>query len=97
MGFQHMPEVVRRAAQRKGGKIRTDKGLAKLSPEKVREITSLGGKAKHANYNSRKGAKQTQDSEGRSLPELADVLTDIGSVITNQNDLLGDINEQLSE
>lgn len=74
MGFQHMPEVVRKAAQSKGGRIRTAKGLAKVSPEKVREIASLGGKAKHANYNSRKGAKQTQNSEGRSLSELADVL-----------------------
>ncbi len=81
MGFQHMPEVVRRAAQSKGGKIKTDKGLAKVSPEKVREIASLGGKAKHANYNSRKGAKQTQDSEGRSLSELADVLGNINEEV----------------
>ena len=74
MGFQHMPEVVRRAAQSKGGRVRTNKGLAKVSPEKLKEITSLGGKAKHASNQSRNGAEQTQDSEGRSLSELADVL-----------------------
>lgn len=83
MGFQHMHEVVRKAAQRKGGKIRTAKGLAKMSPEKVREITSLGGKAKHGNIN-RKGAEQTQESIGGGYtPVLADVL--------------GDIDEQLSK
>ena len=77
MGFQHMPEVVRKAAQAKGGKIKTAKGLAKLSPDKLKEITSMGGKAKHGNNNSREGAKQTQDSDGRSLSELADVLGNI--------------------
>ena len=75
MGFQHMPEVVRRAAQSKGGKIKTDKGLAKVSPEKLKEITSLGGKAKHASNQSRNGAKQTQASSGGSDSiKLADVL-----------------------
>lgn len=77
MGFQHMPEVVRKAAQRKGGKIKTAKGLAKVSPDKLKEITSMGGKAKYGNNNSREGAKQTQDSDGRSLSELADVLGNI--------------------
>ena len=77
MGFQHMPEVVRRAAQSKGGKIKTDKGLAKVSPEKLKEITSLGGKAKHASNQSRNGAKQTQDSQSDYTPRLADVLGDI--------------------
>ena len=75
MGFQHMPEVVRKAAQAKGGRVRTDKGLAKVSPEKLKEITSLGGKAKYDHSNSRKGAEQTQESAGRSnSPTLADVL-----------------------
>lgn len=82
MGFQHMPEVVRRAAQSKGGKIKTDKGLAKVSPDKLKEITSLGGKAKHASNQSRNGAKQTQADNGRSLSELADVLGDIDEQVS---------------
>ena len=82
MGFQHMPEVVRRAAQSKGGKIKTDKGLAKVSPDKLKEITSMGGKAKHASNQSRNGAKQTQADNSRSLSELADVLGDIDEQVS---------------
>ena len=75
MGFQHMPEVVRKAAQAKGGRVRTNKGLAKVSPEKLKEITSLGGKAKYDHSKSRKGAEQTQASNGGSDSiKLADVL-----------------------
>lgn len=77
MGFQHMPEVVRKAAQAKGGRVRTNKGLAKVSPEKLKEITSLGGKAKYDQSKSIKGAKQTQDSQSEYTPRLADVLGDI--------------------
>ena len=77
MGFQHMPEVVRRAAQRKGGKIRTDKGLAKMPYDKVIEITSMGGKAKHEKYTSRKGAKQTQEGTGGSPSVLEATLGSI--------------------
>lgn len=73
MGFQDMVGVVHRAASSKGGKVRKAKGLAMLSPEKRREIASMGGKAKHENRNQ-KGAKQTEASGGVNSPKLADLL-----------------------
>jgi len=74
MGFQHMRPIVHEQASRKGGKVRKPKGLASLPPEKVKQITSLGGKANAKNHKSSKGAKQTQASQGRDLPRLADIL-----------------------
>ena len=76
MGFQDMPRIVRQAAGRKGGSVRKRKGLAALPPEKVKEITSMGGKARHANRSS-KGAKQTQGGGGGSPSVLEAVLGDI--------------------
>ena len=74
MGFQHMPKVVHVAASRKGGEINTKKGLAKLSPERRKAIASQGGKSGNQ---SRKGAKQTQESAGRSTPLLEAILGNI--------------------
>lgn len=74
MGFQDMVDVVHKAASAKGGRIKKAKGLAMLSPEKRREIASMGGKAKHENNKSQKGAKQTQASDGGDSPKLADLL-----------------------
>lgn len=73
-----MPEVVHKAASRKGGRIKTDKGLAAMSPEKRREVQSLGGKT-NANR-SRKGAKQGQEDTGGDTPNLADVLGNIDDI-----------------
>lgn len=73
MGFQDMHDVVHRAASAKGGRVKTTKGLAAMSPEKRREVQSKGGKTS-GNKRS-KGAKQTQEGRGGSnSPTLADVL-----------------------
>lgn len=76
MGFQHMPEVVRQAAQRKGGKVQKRKGLAKLPLYRRQEIASMGGKARHDD-NSRKGTKQTQVPQGAGVPNLDDLFGDL--------------------
>lgn len=76
MGFQHMPEVVHRAASGKGGRIRTDKGLASIDVERRREIASMGGKARHENR-SKERTKQAQGNPGGSPQRLADVSGDI--------------------
>ena len=73
MGFQDMPEVVRRAAQAKGGRVRTKKGFAAMSPEKRREVQSKGGKTRYGNK-SNEGAKQTQESGSGSAPLLEAIL-----------------------
>ena len=52
MGFQHMHDVVREAAQRKGGRIRISKGFGKN-----RELASKAG---------RKGMARRWSDEGRS-------------------------------
>lgn len=76
MGFQDMKEVVHKAASSKGGRVRTKKGLAAMSPEKRREVQSKGGKARYGNK-SNEGAKQTQEDTGGDSPQLADILGDI--------------------
>lgn len=43
-GFASNP-ILHKFISVKGGKVRTEKGLAKLSPERRREIASMGGKA----------------------------------------------------
>lgn len=75
MGFQDMPEVVHKAASAKGGRVKTIKGLAAMSPEKRREVQSKGGKSS-ANSSS-KGAKQTQEGRGGSPSVLEAVLGNI--------------------
>ena len=79
MGFQDMYDVVHRAASAKGGRVKTTKGLAAMSPEKRREVQSKGGKSRYGN-NSNTGAKQTQDSPSEYTPRLADVYPDIGDL-----------------
>lgn len=76
MGFQDMPEVVHKAASAKGGRVKTNKGLASMSPEKRREVQSKGGKTKYANR-SREGAKQTQEGRGTGVPILEAVLGNV--------------------
>lgn len=68
-----MPNIVHRAASSKGGKIRTKKGLAAMSPEKRREIQSKGGKIS-GNNKRNPGAKQTQDDTSRDTSVLETVL-----------------------
>lgn len=77
MAFQHMKEVVQKAASSKGGKIKTLKGLGAMSPEKRREIQSMGGKASAKNRSNKAGKKEVS-------PRTVEV---------NLADLLGDINE----
>lgn len=81
MGFQDMPGVVHRAASAKGGRIRTKKGFALMSPDKRREAQSRGGN--NAANRDREGAKPGQASGGDNQQPLAD--------------LLGDIDEQVQE
>lgn len=59
-----MPEVVRKAAQRKGGRIKVKKGIGALSPERRKEITSMGGIAKRdrSKMNTSKSKEDTSDS-----------------------------------
>lgn len=76
MGFQDMPEVVHRAASSKGGKVKTPKGLANVSPEKKREIQSKGGKAKYANRNN-EGAKQESHNSGGNTHLVERILGNI--------------------
>ena len=76
MGFQDMYDVVHRAASAKGGRVKTTKGLAAMSPEKRREVQSKGGKTSVENKR-RKGAKQTQESGSRSTPLLEAILGNI--------------------
>ena len=53
--------IIHKFASSKGGKVRTKKGLATLSPERRREIAALGGKT--SADRRRRGAKQgSQDS-----------------------------------
>ena len=76
MGFQDMYEVVHRAASSKGGRVKTTKGLAAMSPEKRREVQSKGGKTSGNNKRS-KGAKQTQEGRGGSPSVLEAALGNI--------------------
>lgn len=73
MGFQHMRDIVHQAASRKGGSIKTDKGLAKLPDEKRREIASMGGLAKNANK-CNKSPDQNQDNKGSNTGLMERVL-----------------------
>ncbi len=42
--------IIHKYASSKGGKRRVPKGLAKLSPERRKEIAAMGGKAKYARH-----------------------------------------------
>ena len=79
MGFQDVPKIVHEAASRKGGRIHTAKGLAKISAERRREITSMGGKAKYANRN-KDGAKPSKEGQSDESGSLADVLGDLDEI-----------------
>jgi hypothetical protein len=76
MGFQHMPEVVRRAAQAKGGRVKTKKGLAAMSPEKRHAAQSKGGLARHDNR-SRTASQSSETDTGGNRALLERI---IGSV-----------------
>lgn len=69
-----MHRAIREAAQRKGGRKRVVKGIGALSPERRKEITSMGGYAKHANNNSRNGTQQTQVDSSDNMPKLENIL-----------------------
>jgi len=74
MGFQDMHPVVRKAAQSKGGSVRKRKGIGSQTPERRREIASLGGKAKHENHISGEASQLQKESQSDNLPNLADIL-----------------------
>lgn len=57
--------IIHKFASAKGGRVRVKKGIAKLSPERRREIASLGGKAKSENRNTRANA-QSEEQQGNN-------------------------------
>lgn len=57
MGFQHMHPVIRRAAQRKGGRWKLKKGFG-TNPELARKAGSKGGTNKK--LNAEKGITTTK-------------------------------------
>lgn len=77
MGFQDMPRVVHEAASRKGGKLKIRKGLGAMSEEKRKQITSMGGKARHANKSRSTNSPAEGGGSQVGSPRLADVLGDI--------------------
>lgn len=72
MGFQHLPEVVRKAAFRKGGKVRGKKGFA-ANPELAKSAGSKGGIAKRENRN--KGIVPKQEDSSGDTPFMEAVLS----------------------
>jgi hypothetical protein len=78
MGWQDMPKVVHEAASRKGGKVRVKKGLASLSPERRKEIATMGGKAR-VNRDT-ESSKQKEASGDSQRQRLADILGDIDEI-----------------
>lgn len=81
MGFQHMKEPIRVAAQRKGGKIRVKKGFGS-NPELAREAGAKGGITKHAN--KAKGIVKTQEDTSDSTSILERLLEDLDEQIQEQ-------------
>lgn len=77
MGFQDMPEVVQRAASRKGGRIKVKKGLGAMSEEKRKQITSMGGKARYENKSGNSTIKKKDTGSAVGKTRLADVLGDL--------------------
>ena len=57
--------IIHKFASSKGGKVRTKKGLATLSPERRREIASLGGTTSA----NRRRDKARQDQANSSMEE----------------------------
>jgi hypothetical protein len=45
--------IIHKFASSKGGKRRVPKGLAKLSPERRKEIAAMGGKKKYENLRNK--------------------------------------------
>lgn len=76
MGFQHMPEIVRQAAGRKGGKLKIRKGLGAMPEEQRKTIAAMGGKAKHANR-SRNENQQNEATKSQPSSNLGDLLGDL--------------------
>lgn len=77
MGFQHLREPVLKAATRKGGRRKTDKGFAKMSPERLREVSLLGVQARKENRSNSDTIKEEDDTNLNSgLMER--ILTSVG-------------------
>ena len=76
MGFQHMIPVVHSAASKKGGEVRKRKGFATMDSDRLSEVSSLGGKARHDD-NRRKTNRVPKDTESDYVPRLADILGNV--------------------
>jgi len=74
VGFQHMKPIVHQRASSKGGLWRKKKGLASLTPERRKQIASMGGTQNAENHKNSEGAKQTKAGQGDDSPRLADIL-----------------------
>ena len=64
-GFASNP-IIHKFLSSKGGKVRKPKGLAKLPPERRREIAAMGGRAKH---NKEKRDDNDNDTGANPQPE----------------------------
>ena len=84
MGFQDMKPVVHRAASSKGGRVKTDKGLALLTPEDRKRIAVLGGKARHEDQSPKTQISGASGGGKGSPPVLADLYGDVED--DNNND-----------
>lgn len=63
--------IIHKFASSKGGKRKVPKGTAKLSPERRKEIASMGGKAKYANR-SKELQSDIQNHSSGSIDEDSD-------------------------
>lgn len=77
MGFQDLPEIVHWAVSRKGGRVKKSKGVAKLSPERRREIAAMGGNAKRENRSRLQEIKEARDTSLDELHGVADTPGDV--------------------
>ena len=76
-GFASNP-VIHQFLSSKGGRVRTPKGLAKLDPERRREIASMGGKQKNENNSNRRASQSSEENTSIADLDLARVLGDLG-------------------
>lgn len=69
-----MQPVVHSAASRKGGGVRKRKGFASLTPERRKQIASMGGTQNAKNHKDNKGTKPEKVDTSNGGAVLADIL-----------------------
>lgn len=71
-GFADMPEVVHKAASRKGGRVKTNKGFA-ANRELAKSAGSRGGRAKYENQ-SKEDRKTEEHRRDGGTPVMEAIL-----------------------